>query len=110
MSAPAATSGIRVLEREAGTLHRRHVVDRDVVQVLRRKRIDEQLEPVLLDDKVILGRLVLDQQSVLKAAAPAGLNAHAKSADIRRNALGIHETLDLGGRTSGYQNGDFGLL
>ena len=110
MSAPATTSGVRVLEREAGTLHRRHVIDRDVVQVLRGKRIDEQLEPFLLDDEIVFGRLVFDQKAVFETAAAAGLDADAKSADIGRNALGVHETLDFGRGAGGNQDGDFGLL
>src|SRR6185503_2789820 len=110
MSAPAATSGVRVLERETGSLHRRHVVDRDVVQVLRRKRIDEELEPVLLHDEIIFRRLVFDQQTVFEAAAAAWLHADAQAADLRRHAFGVHETLDLGNCTGGHDNRDFGLL
>src|SRR5687767_7486016 len=73
MSAPAATGGVRVLEREPRTLHRGHVVDGDVVQVLGRKRVDKELEALRLDDEVILGRLVFDKETVFEAAAAAGL-------------------------------------
>src|SRR5215207_9643512 len=67
MSAPAATRGVGVLERESGALHRRDVIDRDLVQILRRKRIDEELEPILRYNKVIFGRLIFDQQAVFEA-------------------------------------------
>src|SRR5574342_35338 len=110
MSAPAAAGGVGVLEREARSLHRRDVVDRDVVQVLRRKRVDEELEPVLLHDEVIFGRLVFDQQAVLETAAAAWLHTDAQTADLEPTPIGVHETLDLGGRTSGNDNRDFWLL
>jgi hypothetical protein len=72
MSAPAAARGVRVLEREARTLHRRHVVDRDVVQVLRREWVDEQLEPLGLDDEIVFRRLVSISNPYLKPLQPPG--------------------------------------
>src|SRR5262245_16445982 len=110
MSATATAGSVRVLEREARSLHGRHVAAGDVVQVLRANRIAEQLEPVLLYDEVIVRRLILDEEAVFESAATAGLNAHAKAADVRRHALGVHETLDLVGRAGSYNDGDFGLL
>src|SRR4029079_7210992 len=74
--APAPAGGVRVLEGEAGALHGRHVVDGDAVQVLRRERVDEDLEAVLFDNECVVSGLLFDEQAVAKAAAAAGLNAH----------------------------------
>src|SRR5688572_19054064 len=84
VSATATAGGVRVLERESRSLHGRHVIDDDVVQVLRGERVHEQLEPLLLDHEVIVGRLILDEEAVFESAAAAGLNADAKAADVGR--------------------------
>jgi len=110
VSAPASASGVRVLERETGPLHRRDIVDRDVVQVLRRERIHEESEPLPLENEIVLRRLIFDQQAVLESAAPAWLNAHTQSADIRRNAFDVHESLHLGRCHAGHSNGEIWLL
>ena len=86
-AAAAAARGVRVLEGEAGALHRRDVVDRDAVQVLRRERIDEHAPFALVDDEVVFGGLVFDEEAVLEAAAAAGLDAHAKAALGRIDVL-----------------------
>src|SRR5688500_6372538 len=59
-AAAAAAGRRRILEREARALHRRDVVDHGAVQVLRRERVDEHAEALVLDDEIILGRRVLD--------------------------------------------------
>src|SRR5262249_3819396 len=79
-AATAAAGRVRILEGETGALHRRHVVDRDPVEILRRERIDEPLVALLPEHDVVVGRLLLDEQAVAEAAAPAGLNAHAEPA------------------------------
>ena len=56
-AAAAAARCVRVLEGEAGALHRRHVVDRDAAEVLRRERIDEHPPAALVDDEVVFGGL-----------------------------------------------------
>src|SRR5688500_13708368 len=97
-TAAAAAGGVRDLEREAGPLHRRDVVDRHAAQVLGRERFNEDVEAVVRQHEIVLGRLVLDQLAVLEAAAPAGLDRDAQPALGGRDALGIHEGLDLDGR------------
>ena len=63
----------------------------------------------MLDDVVVFRRLVLDEQPVLEAAASPRLDAHAEPADIRRDTLGIHETLDLDRGDRGHGNDDIGV-
>src|SRR4051794_801140 len=70
-AAAAAPGCVGILEGEAGSLHRRGVIDDDATDVLRRKRIHEHLELALLDDDVVLSGLILDQEPVLEAAAAA---------------------------------------
>src|SRR5690242_20631320 len=65
-AATTAAGCVRVLECEAGSLHRRGVIDDHAVDVLRRERIDEDLELALLDDEVVVRRLILDQEAVLE--------------------------------------------
>src|SRR4029078_11609032 len=67
-------------------------------------------EAVPLDDEVIIGRLVFDEQPVLEAAASARLNAHAQAAFLDRNALGLHEPQHFGGRHRRYDERQGGLL
>src|SRR6185312_14564788 len=108
--AAAPAGGVRVLEGEAGTLHGRHVVDGDAVQVLRGERVDEDLEAVLVDNQVVLSGLLLDEQSVAEAAAAAGLNAHPEPALLAGHAFLLHEALDLDGRARSNSDRDCGLL
>ena len=70
-------------------------IDRDAIQVLSRERIHEDLESSGLQNEVILRGLILDDEAVLEAAAAAGLDAHAQSALLDGDALGVHKLLDL---------------
>ena len=64
----------------------------------------------LIDDEVVFGGRVLDEEAVLEAAASAGLHAHAQAADRGIHAFLRHELLDLFARDGrdGHQN--FGLV
>src|SRR6185437_13625946 len=108
--ATAAAGRIRILERESGALHGRDVVDRDAVQVLGRERVDEDLEALLLDDHIVFGGLLLDEQAIAEAAAAAGLNAHPEPALLVGHAFLLHEALDLDDRARGDGDRDCGLL
>ena len=94
-AAPTPAGSARILEGEAGTLHRGRVVDDDAVDVLRRERIDEDPVLALIDDEIVFGGGILDEQTVLEAAAPARLHAHAETAGSGIDALLRHELLDL---------------
>src|SRR5688572_14229011 len=109
-AASAAARRIRILEREAGALHRRDVIDRDATQVLRRERVDEHAEAIRVDHEIVVCHLILDEQPVLEAAAAAGLHADAKAALLDRDALGFHEPQDLGGGHRRHHDRDGGLL
>src|SRR5262245_14359229 len=61
-TAAATASRVRVLEGEAGTHHRRDVVDRDAVEVLRREGIDEDAPAFLVEDEIVLRSLVFNEQ------------------------------------------------
>src|SRR5919197_360864 len=95
-AASAAASRVRILESEARTHHRCHVVDGHAVQILRRERIDEHAPTALVDHEVVFRRLVLDEQPILEAAAPARLHAHAESTLRWVDAFLLHELLHLG--------------
>src|SRR5262245_44014527 len=60
-AAAASARRIRVLEREARTLHRRDVIDGDAVDVLSGEGIDKHLPVALFDDHVVFSRRVFDQ-------------------------------------------------
>src|SRR5664279_327527 len=109
-AAAAATRRIRIREGEARALHRRHVVDRHAVEILGGEGVDEHLEPFLLDDEIIVSRLLLDQQTVFEAAAATGLHAHTKSAACLDDAFLLHESLDLDRCRRRYGYGDGGFL
>src|SRR5258705_2427450 len=51
-AATAATGRVRVLEGEAGALHRRRIVDHDSADVLGREGVDEHAVVALFDDQV----------------------------------------------------------
>src|SRR6185503_6743705 len=72
-TAAAAAGGVRIREGEAGAHHRRHVVDRNSVQILRREGIDEYAPTILLDDEIVFGGFVLDEEAVFEPAAAARL-------------------------------------
>src|SRR5689334_6742732 len=74
----AAASRVGILECEARAHHRRDVIDGDAIQVLRRERINENAPPFLIHDQVVFRGFVFDEQTVLEAAATAGLNTHTK--------------------------------
>src|SRR5215207_10647235 len=105
-TATAAAGRIGVLERESRALHRRDVVDRHAAQVLRREGVDEHLEAVLIEDQIVLGARVLDEEPVLEATATAGLHADAQAALVGRDALSVHELLHLGRRHGRYGERD----
>src|SRR5206468_12728521 len=92
---PTTAGRIRILEGESRALHRAYVINRDAVQVLRRERINENVEPLTRDDDVVLRSAILDDQAVLEATAAARLHAHAKPAFLGGDAFGIHKLLDL---------------
>src|SRR5471032_2739415 len=62
------------------------------------------------DDRVVVRRLVFDQQAVLETRTAAGLNRNAQSADVRRDIFSDHELLDLDGRGGCHRQLDFGLI
>ena len=72
-TAAAPASGVRVLEGEARALHRRHVVDRDITHVLRRKGIDKDPEAILVENEIILSRFVLDEERIFEPTAATRL-------------------------------------
>src|SRR5258708_5672519 len=94
-AAAAAARRVRILEGEAGALHRRGIIDDDAADVLRREGVHEHPVAFLLDDEVVLGRGIFDEQAVLEAAAPTGLDAYAKPTDGGVHAFLGHELLDL---------------
>src|SRR5260221_4898215 len=97
-AAAAAARCVRILEGEAGALHRRGIIDDDAADVLRREGVHEHSVAFLLDDEVVLGRGILDEQPVLEAAAAARLDAHTKPTDGGVHAFLGHELLDLDAR------------
>src|SRR5688572_9401022 len=94
-AATAATGGVRVLEREAGSLHGRHVIDDYAVDVLSGEGVYEDLPAALVDDDIVFCGLVFDEKTVLEAAAATRLHAHTQSTARGIHALGVHELLDL---------------
>lgn len=108
-TASASSGRIRVLEREPRSLHRCHVVDRDALQILGRERIDEHPELAFVDDEIVVGALVFDEEGVLEPTAATWLHAHSEPAFLRRDSFRRHEPFHLYRRGRRYGKGDVGL-
>ena len=59
------------------------------------KRIDEDPESVLVEDQIVLGGLVFDEQGILEPAAAAWLDPDAKSPFSGGNLLRFDKLLDF---------------
>src|SRR5687767_5751648 len=109
-AAAAAASRGRILERESRPLHRADVVDDGAVEILRREGVDEDAEPLVVDDDVVLCGRILDQQSVLEPAAATRLHADAKAATVGGDTFRLNEAPDFGCRDGRHGELDLRLL
>src|SRR5690606_74655 len=94
-AAPAPAARIRIAEGEAGSLHRRSVIDGYAAQVLRAETIHEDAHAVDGNGHVIFDGLFFDVQAVLEAGASAGQHADPEARGLRRHLLGCNELPDL---------------
>src|SRR6185503_15962525 len=84
---PTATRGIGIVEREPGALHRRDVVDRHAIQVLRAEAVNEHTHPGGVEDQIIVQRALFDIEAVLEPGAAAWEHAEAESCRVGGNVL-----------------------
>ena len=87
LSTRARTGGIRVFNLEAPILERVDVIQLRPCYVKRAFGIDNHFDPAALDQKVAVGRLILQIHFVLEARATAANHRHAQNA-ARTTLLG----------------------
>src|SRR5262249_23090527 len=94
--AAAGALDVRVAELEAGAVEALYVVDLGPVEVLVAERVDVELDALVLERLVELGRLVLEVEVVGEAGAPSADDAQAQP--LAREVLGGGDFQDLLGR------------
>src|SRR4051812_42511283 len=82
-AAPASARGVGVVEREAGALHRAHVIDGNASEILGAEPVDEDADAIDLRDHVVFQRALFDVQAVLEPGT-----ATWKHADPEPGAIG----------------------
>ena len=93
-AAAAGRDDVRVHDLEPGAGERVDVVDLRAVDVGEALRVDEQLEPVVLEDDVAVAALV-ERELVLEARAAAALDADPQAGDLDVGALRGEELAHL---------------
>src|SRR5215216_7941100 len=99
-AAAAGRDHVRVVDLEAGALEALDVVDDSALDVGQARPVDEQAQPVVLEDRVTLA-LAVERQGVLEAGAAAAAHADAQPCGADVGALRGEELLDLLGALVG---------
>src|SRR5690606_25412404 len=95
---PARAGRVRILEHEPAAHHLVLVVDFRAGQVEQALGVDEDPDPAVLHQLVVLARLLLHEvQRVAETAATAPLYPDAKVDLVRLQLLLLHDLLDRGG-------------
>src|SRR5437867_1551901 len=99
-AAAAGVRGLRVRELEAAAVEARHEVDLGADEVLGAARIDQDLDPVVLEHLVALARVLVEAELVAEPRAPAPHHRNPVRVRLRDPLLRPHllHHLDRPGR------------